>query len=132
MAASKVAKLPNSKGKSFLWNDFFLGLAITLNLGARLLTAFLENSISTLVKTANVLEANPASQKTITTNYYLTFALSMVLYAGLIVFYIYTRKGRNNSEYNMIAFNFFSALIAFAFASDFIGDLGIALAVILK
>ena len=115
-----------------IWQDYLLGLGVALNLGARLATGFIQNSLSGLVQTTNTLESNPTSRTTITTSYFVTFAVSMVMYAGLLCFYMYMRKGRDKSEYNKIAFSFFTLLCAFAFASDFINDFAIVLALVLK
>ena len=119
------------KGK-LMWQDILLVVGIMFNIGARLATGFIENSISTLVTTANVLEANPAQRALTTQSYYVQFIASVVMYALLITYYFWMRSQRNKSEYSRYAFNFVTILVFWGFMLDFISDFGIVLSIIFK
>lgn len=115
-----------------IWNDLLIGAAIFLNLGAKLLTGYIESSLSSLVQTANVLEANPVQRSISTGSAYIQFLTSAVMYAMLLALYWWFKKDRDKSEYNKLAFAFFTLLVFWGFLADFINDLGPALSLIIK
>ena len=77
--------------KKFVWQDWLVIGAILSNMLAYTFTVYITTSVSQLGSSASYLEANPIA-RIIDSLGSLAFLVHILMYAGLIIFYIYIKR----------------------------------------
>jgi hypothetical protein len=117
------------KLKSFVWQDWLIIFAIASNMLAYTFTVYITTSTTQLGASASYLEANPVA-RIIDSLGSLAFLVHILMYAGLIIFYIYIkRKYAGEQRYMLMAG--IAVIIFLLWTFDMLNDLGYVLRVFL-
>ena len=117
------------KLKNFAWQDWLIIFAIASNMLAYTFTVYITTSTAQLGASASYLEANPVA-RIIDSLGSLAFLFHILMYAGLIIFYIYIkRKYAGEQRYMLITG--IAVIIFLLWTFDMLNDLGYVLRVFL-
>ena len=117
------------KLKSFAWQDWLIIFAIASNMLAYTFTVYITTSTAQLGSAASYLEANPIA-RIIDSLGSIAFLVHILMYAALIIFYIYIkRKYAGEQRYMLITG--IAVIIFLLWTFDMLNDLGYVLRVFL-
>ena len=117
------------KLKSFVWQDWLIIFAIASNMLAYTFTVYITTSTAQLGASASYLEANPVA-RIIDSLGSLAFLVHILMYAGLIIFYIYIKRSYTGEQRYMLMTGI-AVIIFLLWTFDMLNDLGYVLRVFL-
>lgn len=114
-----------------IWNDVALVICIGIYFFIGFMTKYVYHSLETLTESAEYVEANPVARARLDIKYYI-LVVNVVVSGFLLGTYLTCRKYRLRSIYTMLNFNCLTMSICYMFIWNFVNDLPIFLAVVLK
>ena len=117
------------KLKNFAWQDWLIIFAIASNMLAYTFTVYITTSTAQLGSAASYLEANPLA-RIIDSLGSLAFLVHIIMYAGLIIFYVYVKR-KYTGEQRYMLITGIAVIIFLLWTFDMLNDLGYVLRVFL-